>query len=294
MRRDSIGMGWGFVVVLCALLLAACSKADRSEPAPAASAMPASAAAPGAGANAQETPSASLGREAAQITTVTLSFTVTSVDEAARKVRDEVARADGYVANMNGGGLDARDRRASFELRIPAARVGAFRAALAGIGDLTQEEERVEDVGEERADRRARLANARAEEKRLLDLLAQRTGSLADVLTAERELARVRETIERYDAPAAALDGKIAYATVHVSLSPRVVTFVPHPLQRLGEAAHEGVHNASVLLLGMGVLAAEAGPTLLILCALLAAVVLAVRKALRVHARRSAASLTQF
>jgi uncharacterized protein DUF4349 len=43
----------------------------------------------------------------------------------------------------------------------------------------------------------ARLANGRNTEKRLGEVLRNRTGKVSDVLEVEREIARVREEIER-------------------------------------------------------------------------------------------------
>lgn len=231
-----------------------------------------------------------VGAQPAHIVTVDVSVTVADVDAASRRLREETSRAEGFVSNMNGSG-DGSDRRASFELRVPAARVSAFRTVVAGLGTITSEEERVVDVTEERADRTARLANARAEEKRLLELLGTRTGSLADVLTAERELARVRETIERFEAQASALEGKIAFATVHVTVSPRVVTFSEAPLARVASGFHDGVHDAGVVVLGLTLAAAHVGPSMLVLLAMVGVAFLVVRALIRARARLLAARL---
>jgi hypothetical protein len=76
----------------------------------------------------------------------------------------------------------------------------------------------------------ARLANARRLEARLIELLANRTGRLTDVLTVERELARVRETIERYE-------GRLRYLQSRVSVSSlTVVVHEPAPVV----ASHPG------------------------------------------------------
>ena len=69
-----------------------------------------------------------------------------------------------------------------------------------------------QDVGEEYVDLTARAANAERLERRLIDLLARRTGKLEDVLAVERELARVREEIERYE-------GRLRYLRTHVATS---------------------------------------------------------------------------
>ena len=56
-----------------------------------------------------------------------------------------------------------------------------------------------EDVGEEYVDVQARVANAHRLEQRLIEVLATKTGKLSDILNVERELARVREEIERME-----------------------------------------------------------------------------------------------
>ena len=64
-------------------------------------------------------------------------------------------------------------------------------------------------------------------EQRLIDLLATRTGKLQDVLSVERELARVRELIERYE-------GRLRYLKSRASISTLSVT-VHEPLAILGQ-----------------------------------------------------------
>ena len=74
-----------------------------------------------------------------------------------------------------------------------------------------------EDVGEEYTDVSARVANARRLEARLLDLLANRTGRLEEILNLEREVARVREEIERYE-------GRLRYLRTRASVSVLTIT----------------------------------------------------------------------
>ncbi len=58
----------------------------------------------------------------------------------------------------------------------------------------------------------ARVANAKRLEQRLIQLLATRTGRLEDVLAVERELARVREEIER-------AEGRLRYLRTRAAMS---------------------------------------------------------------------------
>jgi hypothetical protein len=61
--------------------------------------------------------------------------------------------------------------------------------------------------------------NARRMEERLVNLLATRTGKLEDVLAVERELARVREEIERYEGRLRFLRTQVAMSTLSVTVS---------------------------------------------------------------------------
>lgn len=72
-------------------------------------------------------------------------------------------------------------------------------------------------MGEQFVDVSARMDNARRLERRLIDLLAARTGKLKDVLDVEQALARVREEIERYQ-------GRIRYLKAHTAMSTLSVT----------------------------------------------------------------------
>src|SRR5882762_1802362 len=109
-------------------------------------------------------------------------------------------------------------------------------AALAGLGKLESVNVNAEDVGEEFTDVTARMGNARRLEARLIDLLATRTGKLKDVLDVERELARVREEIERYE-------GRLRYLRAHAVLSTLTI-YVHEPLPVVGHAGSSVIGEA--------------------------------------------------
>jgi hypothetical protein len=73
------------------------------------------------------------------------------------------------------------------------------------------------EVGEEFADITARAQNAKRLEERLITLLARGTGKLEEVLQVERELARVREEIERYE-------GRLRYLSARADMSTLSIT----------------------------------------------------------------------
>jgi len=133
------------------------------------------------------------------IRTADVSIEVDSLEPAVARVRELAARFGGYVASTQISTGKAQLRNARLEVKIPAQRFDESLSGLAPIGKLENVTVEAEDVGEQFVDVSARMENARRLERRLIDLLAARTGKLKDVLDVEQTLARVREEIERYE-----------------------------------------------------------------------------------------------
>ncbi len=142
---------------------------------------------------------------------------VDSLEVAMQQIRDLAQRLGGIIANTQLASGRDQIRTATLEMKIPAARWPEALSGLRPIGKVEALNEFTEDVGEEYVDVTARVANARRLEARLIELLGNRTGRLSDVLAVERELARVREEIERYE-------GRLRYLRNRVQLSTLTVT----------------------------------------------------------------------
>ena len=170
------------------------------------------------------------------IRTATASVEVDSLQPAIGQVRLLATRLGGYVASSGIETGKNQLRQAEIELKIPAARFDEALSGLTPIGKLESVNVDAEDVGEEFVDVNARMDNARRLERRLIDLLATRTGKLKDVLDVERELARVREEIDRYE-------GRIRYLKAHTAMSTLSVS-VHEPLPVVGEAGHSVMGEA--------------------------------------------------
>jgi len=162
------------------------------------------------------------------IRTATVSIEVDSLEPAVARVRELAAQFGGYVANTDITTGKNQLRNATLEVKIPATRFEQSLAGLTPIGKLESVSVEAEDVGEQFVDVSARMDNARRLERRLIDLLAARTGKLKDVLDVEQALARVREEIERYE-------GRIRYLKAHTAMSTLSVT-VHEPLPVVGRA----------------------------------------------------------
>lgn len=161
---------------------------------------------------------------------------VDSLEPAVANVQALALRVGGYVANISMHTGRAQLRQATLEVKVPAARFDEALEGLEPIGTMEALEVSAQDVGEEYADLSARVSNARRLEERLLTLLATRTGRLEDVLAAERELARVREEIERYE-------GRLRYLQARATLSTLHVT-VHEPAPVLGRSTRNPIVNA--------------------------------------------------
>ncbi|MDB4948298.1 MAG: hypothetical protein JWM27_947 [Gemmatimonadetes bacterium] len=169
-------------------------------------------------------PTAPTGDGTVLVRTGTAAVQVSALGPALAGVRALAGRFGGYVSAssiLSGG---EQPPEASLEVRVPAARWDDAVAALAPLGKVETVNAQAADDAGERVDARARLANARRLEARLVRLLDDRAGSLADVLEVERELARARGDVERYDARLRLLSGRQAMSTLTLQLhEPRPV-----------------------------------------------------------------------
>ena len=152
------------------------------------------------------------------IRTGQLSIKVDSLEVAVQRVTDLAVALGGFVSGASMQGGERENRSAALELKVPADRYAGALGALDSVGRVMSSTTRTEDVGEEYVDVTARVANARRLEERLVLLLAQRTGKLEEALAVERELARVREEIERYEGRLRFLKSRVAMSTIAVSL----------------------------------------------------------------------------
>ena len=157
------------------------------------------------------------------------SLQVDSLEMGIARVRDVARRTGAIIANTSMEGGNKQTRAASLELRIPSERFDEAVNGLAPIGKLESVNVTVQDVGEEYVDVQARVANARRLEQRLVELLANRTGKLADVLTVERELARVREQIERYEGRMRYLRTRASISTLSIGIHEPYPVVATHP-----------------------------------------------------------------
>lgn len=206
------------------------------------------------------------------VQTASLSIVARNYDEASEAIGKLAKARGGYVEKLDAKAQTGSARELSIALRIPDKQLDGFLADLRQLGHVEQESQSNEEVSAEYVDLQARLRSAQATERRLIELLATRTGRLEDVLDVERELARVRGEIESMQGQSNLLLHRVSYATVQVELSE-----VYHERLQLGvstgtklrNAFVEGIHNLEDGIVGALVFVLDEGPAILFWLAVL-------------------------
>ncbi len=202
------------------------------------------------------------------IRSATLVVVAKEFDEARAAFERLLRQQGGYVAQLSITGQGGRARVLTATLRVPADRMDALFAELKKIGRVESEGQTGEEVTQQFIDLVARLKNARVTEQRLAQILAQRTGKVADVLEVEREIARVRGEIERMEAQRKTMENQVAFASVKFELREEYQAEMnvapPSTSTRLRNAAVEGYKSAVENAIGLAEFLLNAGPTLLL------------------------------
>lgn len=172
-----------------------------------------------------------------------LSLVVKSYDKTRIEVDRLLASSGGFVARGETQGSGAH-RHGTLTLRIPTSHFTAFSSQLKELGEVVSESIAADDVTEQHVDLSARLSNTRKLEARLLELVAAKTDSVADLLLVEAELGRVRELVERLDAQLRNLNDQVGMATLTLSITMAERELVAHSLgDRMSGALTESYYT---------------------------------------------------
>jgi len=151
--------------------------------------------------------------------TASIRVEVRDVDRAGDKARALVEDIGGHVSHSSAYEDNAGVRELRLTLKVPADKLDEALAGLKDLGRVRAEDVSARDVTEEYFDLETRLANAKKLEKRLLQLLETKTKKLKDLLDTEKELARVREKIERMEGRKRYMDSRISLATIEATFT---------------------------------------------------------------------------
>jgi len=216
------------------------------------------------------------------IRTATLAVVTKQFEGVRAAVEAIVSQSSGFIDHLSITGDTASARSLGATLRVPGDRMAAVLERLRQLGQVVEDTQGSEDVTDQLVDLDARLANARATEQRMADILRNRTGKLSDVLEVEREIARVRLDIERMDAEKANMNRRVSYATITLTVSEeRKASIEAGPLSlgtRLRIAAADGIETGFETVFGAVLFVLRSGPVLLLCAAAGAAAWLILRR----------------
>ena len=180
---------------------------------------------PAAEAQAASAPQADAGAAIARserrvIRTASIGIVVADVAESVRVVRSLVTAIPGaFVAHTDVRGDDPY-AISSLTVRVPVDRFDETIERIRAHGSkVVAEDVTGRDVTAEFTDLEARLRNAQAAERQLLEIM-ERAETVEDILAVQRELAAVREQIERFQGQLNVLASQTELSTITVYLHP--------------------------------------------------------------------------
>jgi hypothetical protein len=189
-------------------------------------------------------------------------------DKAREAIECTLRQHHGHAGQLNVSAPAGAGRTLSVTLRVPADEFDAALTELKKLGRVERESQSGEDVTKQYVDLGARLSNARNTEQRLIDVLRQRTGKVADILAVEQEIARVRGDIESMEAEKKSLENRVGFATLQLRLSEEYkaqLEVTPSSTgTQLHNAAVEGSRSAVQAFLRLVLALLSTGPTLVL------------------------------
>jgi hypothetical protein len=207
------------------------------------------------------------------IRTASVTLETKQFDAARAAIERIVPAHGGHLGQLQTAAPLNEARTLTATLRIPADRLDAALGEIKKLGRVTRESQGSDEVTEQYTDLVARLANSRHTEQRLVEILRTRTGKVEEVLEVEREIASVREEIERMEAQRKSLENRVALSTVSLELreefEKKIGVAPPSAGTLLWNAMADGLDGAFESVLALALFLLRAGPSLLLWAALL-------------------------
>lgn len=142
---------------------------------------------------------------------------VKEADEAISTIGQNVRAAGGYVQETRVEGTRQNGRRVNMTVRVPAEAYGSLLDLVAGLGEVTNRREWINDVTEEYLDLDARIRTKESHLEQLRKLYAK-GGTIKELMELESEIARVTAELESIKGRFNFLSNQVAYSTIVIGL----------------------------------------------------------------------------
>jgi hypothetical protein len=207
------------------------------------------------------------------IRSASLAIVTREFDDVRATIEKLLREHGGYAAQLNVSSQPGRGRTLKSTVRVPSSKVDVVLEELKKLGRVVQESQSGDEITQEYVDLVARQENGRHIEQRLVEVLRTRAGKVNEVLEVEKEIARVREEIERMEAKRKSLTERVEYATVSLELreefEKKIGVAPPSTGTLLWNAMADGLEGAFESVLALALFLLRAGPSLLLWAALL-------------------------
>ncbi len=180
------------------------------------------------------------------IMTANLDVETKEFDAFMSTLEANIASAGGYTSASSVSGNSYNNNRvryANLTVRVPADTYSSFVAGVSGYGNVTHQNESVNDVTLAYVDTESRIKAYETEYATLLEILEKAT-SLEDVLVIQNRITDVTYQLESYRSQLRKYDDLISYCTVHLNISEVVeLTEIKPTPMTVGERMARGWQN---------------------------------------------------
>lgn len=151
------------------------------------------------------------------IHTTNMLLVVSEINKTEAKLRELLDEFEGEISNAQVSEPQGQPRTARWIVKVPSESLDDFLTKATKLGTPENRSVNSQDVTDQYVDLQTRIGTKKELEKRILKLLEEKTGDLAEVLKVEEQLARIREEIERMEGQTQRMDSAVAMSTVEIS-----------------------------------------------------------------------------
>jgi len=170
-------------------------------------------------------------------------------------------RHRGYVAKLRMVGQPS-ESILSATLRVPSTEYRSTLTELKTVGVVEREEESADEITQQHSELEARLVNAQNEERRIQQLLQDRSVKVTDAEALTRQVGLLRSEIERIEAERYASGSRVSFANVFFTMREERIPVAETIGAKLRTAAVGGLSDALESVSAILLFVAGHGPLL--------------------------------
>ncbi len=201
-------------------------------------------------------------------------------DSALSGIRGKISELSGEVTGSDQWGSEEySDRYITLTVRIPAENYQSFIDGVSEIGEVMGLHESSEDVTTQYIDLEARIESLEAQEDRLLELL-EIAETVTEIMEIETHLSNVRYERESYTQQRLYLERQVSMSTIYISLQEQEQIIITERsfFSDIASSFVNGFFGLGDFLSGFMIFFVGAIPTLVLLGAIAAVVIVIIRK----------------